>query len=136
MGKGELDLRVGDGSIIAADGVGTYKLPLRSGFVLELQKYYYVPILIQNIMHYELLSDSGFNFKSSPETISAFKHNVFYIKVISQYGLYMLDLRARGCVIVHINTKQPRYWLNNAKHNVWDALGVVLIIEFFHFLNV
>lgn len=40
----------------------------------------------------DLLSDNGFDFKSSYKTIFALKNNLFYFEAISQYGLYMLDL--------------------------------------------
>ncbi|KAK4383078.1 hypothetical protein Sango_2811600 [Sesamum angolense] len=43
LGKGEVDLHVGNGAQVVALAVGNYVLSLPSGLTLELNNYYYVP---------------------------------------------------------------------------------------------
>ncbi|GKD39160.1 hypothetical protein Tco_1259367 [Tanacetum coccineum] len=114
MVKGELNLRVCDGSFVGVEAVGTYKLNLPSGIVLQLHNWCYVPWLIKNVMSYNLLSDNGFDFKSSSKTIYAFKNDLFYFKVVSHQGLYILNLQAPNGAIFHVSARQPRYGLNKA----------------------
>ncbi|KAJ9545153.1 hypothetical protein OSB04_024860 [Centaurea solstitialis] len=55
--KDRSNLRVGEGTTLVAEAVGSYILSLPSGLVLELENYYYVPKMIKNIMSFDLLVD-------------------------------------------------------------------------------
>jgi len=48
--RGELDVRVGNGAKVVVMAVGTYRLSLPSGLVLELNNYYCIPALSKNII--------------------------------------------------------------------------------------
>ena len=86
--RGDMDLRVGERSIIGAEAVGTYSLSLPSGMVLELKDCYYVPRLIKNIISYDLLIDNGFRYVSANKNIFCYHNEMFYFKASSINGLY------------------------------------------------
>jgi hypothetical protein len=48
--NGELDVRVGNGAMVAAIVVDIYHLALPSGLILELNNCYYIPSLCENII--------------------------------------------------------------------------------------
>ncbi|KAJ9557211.1 hypothetical protein OSB04_011825, partial [Centaurea solstitialis] len=51
------NLRVGEGTMLVAEAVGSYSFSLPSGLVLELETCYYVPKMIKNILSFDLLVD-------------------------------------------------------------------------------
>ncbi|KAL9227734.1 hypothetical protein vseg_003386 [Gypsophila vaccaria] len=51
LGKGEVDLRVGNGARVAALAVGTYSFSLPAGLVLELNNCYFVPAVGVGVLH-------------------------------------------------------------------------------------
>ncbi|KAJ9560577.1 hypothetical protein OSB04_005737 [Centaurea solstitialis] len=57
--KDRSNLRVGEGTPLIADAVGSYSLSLSSGLVLELENCYYVPKMIKNVLSFDLLVDQG-----------------------------------------------------------------------------
>ncbi|KAJ9561764.1 hypothetical protein OSB04_006924 [Centaurea solstitialis] len=57
--KDRSNLRVGEGTMLVAEAVGSYSLSLPSGLVLELETCYYVPKMIKNIFSFDLLVDQG-----------------------------------------------------------------------------
>ena len=59
--KGEVQLRVGNGTCIFAMAVGKVEITLSSGFVLELKDVYVVPSITQNIISISCLDLDGFN---------------------------------------------------------------------------
>ena len=52
VATGEVDIRVGKKARVAALEVGTMQLHLPSGFIMELNNCYYVPVLSQNNCYY------------------------------------------------------------------------------------
>ncbi|KAJ9539151.1 hypothetical protein OSB04_031884 [Centaurea solstitialis] len=59
--KDHSNLRVGEGTMLVAEAVGSYSLSLPSGLVLELETCYYVPKMIKNILSFDLLVDQESN---------------------------------------------------------------------------
>ncbi|KAJ9544930.1 hypothetical protein OSB04_024637 [Centaurea solstitialis] len=55
--KDRSNLRVGEGTPLIAEAVGSYSLSLPSGLVLELENCYYVQKMIKNVMSFDLLVD-------------------------------------------------------------------------------
>ncbi|KAJ9557308.1 hypothetical protein OSB04_011922 [Centaurea solstitialis] len=55
--KDRLNLRVGEGTPLIAEAVGSYSLSLPSGLVLELENCYCVPKMIKNVMSFDFLVD-------------------------------------------------------------------------------
>ncbi|KAJ9535168.1 hypothetical protein OSB04_un001753 [Centaurea solstitialis] len=57
--KDRSNLRVGEGTPLIAEAVGSYSLSLPSGLVLELDNCYYIPNMIKNVLSFDLLVDQG-----------------------------------------------------------------------------
>jgi hypothetical protein len=55
--KGKLNVRVGNGTKVAAIAVGTFHLSLPSGLVLELNNCYCIPALCKNIISSSCLEE-------------------------------------------------------------------------------
>ncbi|KAJ9542655.1 hypothetical protein OSB04_029161 [Centaurea solstitialis] len=55
--KDRSNLRVGEGTPLIAEAVGSYSLTLPSGLVLELENCYYIPNMIKNVLSFDLLVD-------------------------------------------------------------------------------
>ncbi|KAJ9536490.1 hypothetical protein OSB04_un000327 [Centaurea solstitialis] len=91
--KDRSNLRVGEGTMLVAEAVGSYSLNLPSGLVLELENCYYVPKMIKNVISFDLLVDQGFCYKYDYKLISCFKNDVFYSKATPSNGLYVLNLQ-------------------------------------------
>ena len=100
-----MNLRVGEGTTIGAEVVGTYSFRLPSGMILEFESCYYIPRLIKNIISYYLLIDQGFKYELEYKTISCFKDNVFYFKATPMNGLYTLNLQRDNSEIYHISKR-------------------------------
>src|SRR5664279_3165236 len=60
MGKDEVDIRVGNRARVAALRVGVMELRLPSGFMMELNNCYYVPVLSRNIISASCLMSQGY----------------------------------------------------------------------------
>ncbi|KAJ9540760.1 hypothetical protein OSB04_027266 [Centaurea solstitialis] len=93
LGKDRSNLRVGEGTMLVAESVGSYSLSLPSGLVLELENCYYVPRMIKNVISFDLLVDQGFYYKYDYKLISCFKNDIFYFKATPSNGLYVLNLQ-------------------------------------------
>ncbi|KAJ9547497.1 hypothetical protein OSB04_020040 [Centaurea solstitialis] len=91
--KDRSNLRVGEGTMLVAEAVGSYSLTLPSRLVLELENCYYVPKMIKNVISFDLLVDQGFCYKYDYKLISCFKNDVFYFKATPSNGLYILNLQ-------------------------------------------
>ncbi|KAJ9546964.1 hypothetical protein OSB04_019507 [Centaurea solstitialis] len=57
--KDRSNLRVGEGTPLIAEAVGSYSLSLPLGLVLELDNCYYIPNMIKNVLSFDLLVDQG-----------------------------------------------------------------------------
>ncbi|KAJ9561242.1 hypothetical protein OSB04_006402 [Centaurea solstitialis] len=81
--KDRSNLRVGEGTPLIAEAVGSYSLSLPSGLVLELENCYYVPKMIKNVMSFDLLVD-----RATPVN-----------------GLYIVNLQDDNKEIYHISKR-------------------------------
>ncbi|KAJ9541567.1 hypothetical protein OSB04_028073 [Centaurea solstitialis] len=103
--KDRSNLRVGEGTPLIAEAVGSYSLSLPSGLVLELDNCYYIPNMIKNVLSFDLLVDQGFYYKYSYKMISVFKDNIFYFKATPVDGLYTVNLKDNNSEIYHISKR-------------------------------
>ena len=71
VARGEVDIRVGNKARVAALEVGTMQLHLPSGFLMELDNCYYVPVLSRNIISASCLMRQGYesNIKDNGFTL-------------------------------------------------------------------
>ncbi|KAJ9536512.1 hypothetical protein OSB04_un000306 [Centaurea solstitialis] len=103
--KDRLNLRVGEGTPLIAEAVGSYSLSLPSGLVLGLENCYYVPKMIKNVLSFDLLVDQGFYYKYDYKMLSVFKNNIFYFKATPVNGLYTVNLQDNNNEIYHISKR-------------------------------
>ncbi|KAJ9552910.1 hypothetical protein OSB04_016955 [Centaurea solstitialis] len=103
--KDRSNLRVGEGTPLIAEAVGTYSLSLPSGLVLELDNCYYIPNMIKNVLSFDLLVDQGFYYRYDYKMISVFKNNIFYFKATPVNGLYTVNLQDNNNEIYHISKR-------------------------------
>ncbi|KAJ9542569.1 hypothetical protein OSB04_029075 [Centaurea solstitialis] len=103
--KDRSNLRVGEGTPLIAEAVGSYSLSLPSGLVLELDNCYYIPNMIKNVLSFDLLVDQGFYYKYSYKMISVFKDNIFYFKATPVDGLYTVNLKDNNSENYHISKR-------------------------------
>ncbi|KAJ9558658.1 hypothetical protein OSB04_013272 [Centaurea solstitialis] len=99
------NLRVGEGTPLIAEAVGSYSLSLPSGLVLELDNCYYIPNMIKNVLSFDLLVDQGFYYKYDYKMLSVFKNNIFYFKATPVNGLYTVNLQDNSNEIYHISKR-------------------------------
>ena len=69
------------------EGVGTYRLVLCSGFVLELEKTFYVPSFSRNLISVSRLVPFGYSFQFSDKSL-----NLYYKSDIVGNGTLSDDL--------------------------------------------
>ncbi|KAJ9544159.1 hypothetical protein OSB04_023866 [Centaurea solstitialis] len=103
--KDRSNLRVGEGTPLIAEAVGSYSLSLPSGLVLELDNCYYIPNMIKNVLSFDLLVDQGFYYKYDYKMLSVFKSNIFYFKATPVNGLYTVNLQDNSNEIYHISKR-------------------------------
>ncbi|KAJ9558488.1 hypothetical protein OSB04_013102 [Centaurea solstitialis] len=103
--KDRSNLRVGEGTPLIAEAMGSYSLSLPSGLVLELDNCYYIPNMIKNVLSFDLLVDQGFYYKYSYKMLSVFKDNIFYFKATPVNGLYTVNLQDNSSEIYHISKR-------------------------------
>ncbi|KAJ9542108.1 LOW QUALITY PROTEIN: hypothetical protein OSB04_028614 [Centaurea solstitialis] len=103
--KDRSNLRVGEGTPLIVDAVGSYSLSLPSGLVLELENCYYVPKMIKNVLSFDLLVDQGFYYKYDYKMLSVFKNDIFYFKATPVNGLYTVNLQDNNNEIYHISKR-------------------------------
>ncbi|KAJ9547978.1 hypothetical protein OSB04_020521 [Centaurea solstitialis] len=103
--KDRSNLRVGEGTPLIVEAVESYSLSLPSGLVLELDNCYYIPIMIKNVLSFDLLVDQGFYYKYDYKMIYVFKNDIFYFKATPVNGLYTVNLQDNGSEIYHISKR-------------------------------
>ncbi|KAJ1277336.1 hypothetical protein BS78_05G286900 [Paspalum vaginatum] len=102
--RDELDVRVGNGAKVAVLAVGTYRLSLPSGLVMELNNCYFIPALSRNIISSSCLEeDGGYEIIIKNKCCSVYLNNVLYARCPLVNGLYVLDLE--DAPILNINAK-------------------------------
>ncbi|KAJ9557034.1 hypothetical protein OSB04_011648 [Centaurea solstitialis] len=79
--KDHSNLRVGEGTPLIAEAVGSYSLSLPSGLVLELENCYYVPKMIKNVIN------SG---PFSHEARGGYRYFITFTDDFSRYGYVYL----------------------------------------------
>src|SRR6266480_6595686 len=110
LAKGEVTMRVGNGSKVEVMAVGTLPLHLPSGLVLNLNNCYFVPALSMNIISGSCLLQEGYSFKYENKGCSFYMSNIFYGHAPLVNGLFLLNLES-NTHIHNIDAKKCK--LNN-----------------------
>jgi hypothetical protein len=104
MARGEVDIRVGNKARVVALKVGTMQLHLPSGFLMELNNCYYVPVLSQNIISGSCLMSQGYESDIKNNGCSLYLNDMFHGFAPVQDGLFILNLEREP--IYNINAKR------------------------------
>ena len=88
----EIDLRVGNGTKVAALAVGTYILELPLGHVLNISYCYYVPSLTSNIIFVSCLAQCGYTFVFRNTWCFVYKNGFEICSADIENGLYILNI--------------------------------------------
>src|SRR5687767_11206063 len=104
--RGEVDFRVGNNARVAAFTVGTMQLHLPSGFIMELNNYYFVPSLSRNILSSSCLMKDGYSFASENNGCVISKNNMFMAFAPIVNRLFVLNLD--GSPVYNVSAKRPR----------------------------
>jgi hypothetical protein len=100
-----LDVRVGNGAMVATIAVGSYHLALPSRLVLELNTFYYIPALYKNIISSSCLEEvDGYEIIIKNKCCSIYYNSIFYAHCQLVNGLYVLDFEDKS--ICNINMKR------------------------------
>jgi hypothetical protein len=101
FGRGELDVRVGNGAKVAVMAFGTYHLSSPSGLVLELNNFYCIPALSNNIISSTCLEEvDGYEIVIKNKRCSIYYNDILYAHCPLVNGLYVLDLEINLFIIL------------------------------------
>jgi hypothetical protein len=118
-------MRVDNGHRVDIFVVDTLHLWLPSGFIIVLNKCYYVPSLSMNIISGSRMSRDGYFFKSITNGCSIYKDDIFYVHAPDRDGLYILDLDCNRTHINSVDTKRCKLSDDNAMYMWHCRLGHV-----------
>jgi hypothetical protein len=79
--KGEIQLKIGNGALVAAVAVEDLELKLLSGLAIELNSVYYVPCASRNIISVSYLDSHGFEFSFKNRYYTISRNDLFYASV-------------------------------------------------------
>jgi transposase InsO family protein len=103
LGKGEVQLHVGNGASVAAVAVGNVELSLPSGLVIKLRHVYFVPSISRNIISISCMDMDGFVFTIENNRCSFYRNGLFYGSSSVRNGLYLLEMDKQ---VLNINNKR------------------------------
>src|SRR5262249_14364254 len=111
LDKKEVEMRMGNGALVCAKAVGTARLTLPSGHLLELDDCFYVPDIVKNIISISRLSDIGYSLTTTANGCSILFNglSVAYGHLVN--GLYVLDTLSDVLQVTRTNSNEinPSY---------------------------
>ena len=78
LNRGDVDLRLGNGAKVAALAVGTARLKLQTGEIMELHECHFVPSIIKNIISISFLTRNGFSLSLENNSCSIYRENKLF----------------------------------------------------------
>jgi transposase InsO family protein len=111
------------------EAIGTCYLTLSSGFVLELEKTFYVPSFSRNLISVSRLVPFGYSFNFSEISFSLFYKSDCVGNGILSDGLYCINLQNNATYdSMHVNTGTKRCVINDDSSKLWhQRLGHISI---------
>ena len=95
IASNEVDLRVGNRARVVVLSIGVMQLHLPSGFIVELNSFYYVPSLSKNIISASCLLMEGYEFSIKGKGCNMMMKDMFYACMPVVNGLFILNLDDR-----------------------------------------
>ena len=128
--EGELCVYSGNKMPSAVEGVGTYRLVLHTGYVLNLDKTFYIPSFSKNLVSVSRLAPQGFDFQFKDVSFLIIKDSVPIGSGKLTDGLYCLSLDpkcAHSLTTTHNNINNISV-LKNHSSSLWHRrLGHISI---------
>ena len=87
-----MDLRLDNGAKVAALAVGTTRLKLQTGEIMELHECHFVPSIIKNIISISCLTKNDFSLSLENNSCSIYHGNKLFASANMLNGLYLLDV--------------------------------------------
>jgi hypothetical protein len=103
LGKGEMQLWVGNGTSVVVVAVGDLDLYLPSGLILELSSVYFVPSISKNIISVSCMDMDEFIFSIKDQCFSFYRDDIFYGSSQVVNDLYVLEMDNQ---VLNINNKR------------------------------
>jgi hypothetical protein len=103
LGKGEMQLRVGNGASVATVAIGDLDLHLPSGLILELSSVYFVHSISKNIISVSCMDIDDFTFSIKDQYFSFYRDDIFYGSSQVMNDLYVLKMDNQ---VLNINNKR------------------------------
>ena len=128
MARGEVDIRVGNKARVAALEVGTMQLHLPSGFLMELNNCYYVPVLSRNIISASCLMRQGYESNIKNNGCSLYLKDMFHGFAPVQDGLFILNLDSESVYNINVKRLKPNdlnmtyFWHCRLGHISWKRM--------------
>ena len=110
------------------DSVGTYRLVLKSAFVLELERTFYIPSFSKNLISVSRLIPSGFSFSFVGSTFSLIKESVVVGDGTLVDGLYRLSLHPtfdHSFLTMHKSVGTKHKFMDEKSSMLWHMLHPV-----------
>ena len=117
---------VGNGSKVNVIAVGTLPLHLPSGFVLDVNNYYFVPALSMNIIFGSCVMRDRYSFKSENNGCSIYMSNIFYGHAPLMSGLFLLNLYSSDTHIHNVEAKRCKLNNDSATY-LWHCRWVISV---------
>jgi GAG-pre-integrase domain len=104
LGKGEMQLRIGNGASVAVVAVGDSDFHLPSGLILELSSVYFVPSISRKFISVSCMDMDDFTFFFiKDQCFSFYRDGIFYGSSHIVNGLYVLEMDNQ---VLNINNKR------------------------------
>ena len=88
-----------------------------NGYVLDLERTFYIPSFSRNLISVSRLVPLGYSFKFSDGTFGLFCKSKLFGKGILSNGLFSINLQYNAVLHTHIGNK--RYIMNEDSSNLW-----------------
>jgi hypothetical protein len=111
VSRGEIMLRMANGATVAAEAIGSCKLQLYSGHVINLYRVLYFSKASRNIISVSVLCKSGYTVQFDGNKCLIFYENILVGDAVNTNGLYVLQLNDNTSINV-ISNKRTRNELN------------------------
>ena len=91
LAKGEMQLKFGNGALVAAVAVEDLELILPTGLTLELFNVYVVPCTSKNIIYVSCLDSHGFEFAFKNRSCTISRNGLCFASASFVNDLYVID---------------------------------------------
>ena len=92
LNKGEVELRIGNGTRVVVVALGSMNLKLPSGDFLSFEECYYVPCIVKNIISVSCLDKMGYTLIIKDKCCSIYLGSKLVVTAPLVNGLYLIDV--------------------------------------------